>query len=107
MIINTQLSEKLEVINSLYQKGYYSELIERSLSKIIELERSQAIKQASELQEKLQKYEAKYQRTSDDFYQQFMAGELGDSIDFTEWSIFYDMWQSVQSRLSVLQPLEN
>jgi hypothetical protein len=42
---------------------------------------------------------------SNTFYQQFKAGELGDSMDFFEWSAFYDMWQSVQTRLGVLQPI--
>ena len=107
MTTNTQFLEQLGVLNSLYQKGYHSELIERSLAKIIDLERSHAMKQATELQAKLQAYETQYQMSSNRFYEQFIAGELGDSMDFVEWSAFYDMWQSVQARLSVLQTLEN
>jgi hypothetical protein len=28
---------------------------------------------------------------------------MGDAIEVVEWSIFYDMWESVRSRLEVLE----
>lgn len=99
----TQIIDKLQIIQNLCQSGYQSNLIQNTLSKIIDLEKKQALQEASDLQQKLEKYENKYQLSSTNFYQQFMAGELDDSMDFTEWSIFYDMWQSVQNRLDLLQ----
>ncbi len=99
--------DQLQVLNTLYESGYHSDLMERSLAKIIELERTHAIQQASELQGKLQVYEVQYDMPSDIFYQQFNLGELGDSIDFVEWSAFYDMWQAVQMRLGVLQSIDS
>lgn len=107
MPAQSRFLDQLQVLNALYQRGYHSDLMERSLAKIIELERSQALQQAAELQAKLQAYETQYRLPSDTFYQQFNAGELGDSIDFFEWSAFYDLWQSVQTRLSVLQSIGN
>ncbi|MBD2233601.1 hypothetical protein [Phormidium tenue] len=105
MPAQSRFLDQLQVLNSLYQRGYHSDLIERSLAKIIELEHGQALQQASDIQAKLQVYETQYQMPSDAFYQQFNAGELGDSIDFFEWSAFYEMWQSVQARLGVLQSI--
>jgi hypothetical protein len=37
--------------------------------------------------------------SSDDFYQKFRTGELGDDIDFFEWSVFYEMWLSAQQKI--------
>ncbi|MGB3202046.1 MAG: hypothetical protein WBA99_14175 [Nodosilinea sp.] len=105
MTTQSHFLEQLQVLNTLYQRGYHSDLMERSLTKIIELERSNALQQASNLQAKLQAYETQYQMPSDTFYQQFTAGELGDSMDFFEWGSFYDMWQAVQTRLGVLQSI--
>ena len=34
--------------------------------------------------------------TSDEFYRRFRAGTLGDSIDFVEWSIFWEMYQATE-----------
>jgi len=47
-----------------------------------------------ELENRLQAFEAQYQMRSDNFYQRFRAGELGDSMDFFEWSVFYEMWKA-------------
>lgn len=99
-----QISEPLQILDSLYLKGYRSSLIDRALTKIIELERVNTLKQASELQSKLQTYELQYQMPSEIFYQRFSEGSLGDEIDYFEWGVIYELWQSVQERLQVLQP---
>ncbi len=99
-----QIPEPLKILDSLYLKGYRSSLIDRSLTKIIELEKANTIKQASELQSKLQAYELQYQMPSEIFYQRFSAGSLGDEMDYFEWDVIYELWQSVQERLQVLQP---
>ncbi|MGL4378425.1 MAG: hypothetical protein ACRCT1_18445 [Microcoleaceae cyanobacterium] len=55
--------------------------------------------QISDLEKHLKIYETQYQMSSDDFYQKFRTGELGDDIDFFEWSVFYEMWLSAQQEL--------
>ena len=47
--------------------------------------------QAAELQTDLQQFETHYEMSSAKFYQKFRAGELGDDINFVEWSSFYQM----------------
>lgn len=54
-----------------------------------------------ELKNRLQAFEAQYQMRSDDFYQRFRAGELGDSMDFFEWSVFYEMWKAGEPELKL------
>ncbi len=100
----SQTFEPLQILDLLYRNGYRSNLIDRSLNKIIELERANNLKQASELQAKLEAYEFQYQMSSDIFFQRFCEGSLGDDIDYFEWSVFYELWQSIQERLQVLQP---
>ena len=78
-------------------------LLWRSRQNIIELKRANNLKQASALQTKLQAYELQYQMSSDIFYQKFSEGSLGDDMDYFEWSVFYELWQSVQERLQGLQ----
>ena len=38
--------------------------------------------QAAELETDLRQFETQYEMSSAEFYQKFMAGELGDDIDF-------------------------
>ena len=78
-------------------------MIDRSLDKIIALERAAAARELADLQERLQAFETRYQMPSEEFYRRFRAGELGDAMDVVEWSIFYEMWESVRARLAIIE----
>ena len=53
--------------------------------------------QIADLEHRLKSFEEKYQMLSENFYQHFQAGELGDSIDFFEWNTYYEMLNAHQS----------
>jgi len=78
-------------------------VIDRSLDKLIALERAAAQRELADLQERLRAFETCYQMPSEEFYRRFRAGELGDVMDVIEWSIFYEMWESVRARLKRLE----
>ena len=103
MATNDQTLEKLQYLETLYRQGYRSEVIDRSLDKIIALERAAARREYADLRERLQAFETRYQMSSEDFYRRFRTGEMGDPMDVVEWSIFYEMWESVRARLAILE----
>jgi len=94
--------DRLHHLEALYRHGYRSEVIDRSLGKILALERTTATRQFGELEGRLRELEVEYQMSSNDFYRRFRAGELGDAIDFVEWSAFYEMRETVRKGLEVL-----
>ena len=103
MATNGKTIDRLQYLELLYRQGYRSDVIDRSLDKIIALERATAQRDLADLQERLQAFETCYQMPSEEFYRRFRAGELGDAMDVVEWSIFDEMWQSVQARLERLE----
>jgi len=100
MTIQSSTLDKLSVLETLYRRGYQSSVIDRTLDKLVDLERDRTQHELVELGARLKQFEAEYQMSSEDFYRRYEAGELGDSADFMEWSSFYDMSQSVKQRLS-------
>ena len=56
--------------------------------------------QIADLESCIKRFEEKYQIASQEFYQQFQAGELGDSADFFEWNTYYEMLNSAYKRAS-------
>ena len=70
--------------------------------KLISLEARQRRAELQRLAAHLAAYEQQYHMASDDFYQRFRRGELGDDMDLVEWSIFWDMRQMVAQRLNGL-----
>ena len=56
-----------------------------------------------DLENRLKNFESQYQMSSKTFYQRFRAGELGDAMDFFEWSVFYEMWSTAQNQSELIE----
>lgn len=94
--MNTKLIESLaEMILSLSEeeRHFLDTKIKASASSTV----SQSIQpELLDLENRLKNFESQYQMSSDEFYQRFRTGELGDEIDFFEWSVFYEMWKTAK-----------
>lgn len=64
---------KGQYLERLYRQGYRSEVIDRSLNKIIALECAAARHELADRQERLRAFETRYQMSSEDFYRRFRA----------------------------------
>jgi len=95
--------EQLKHLMALYRRGYQSDVVDRSVDKLIALERASVQRELADLEARLQAFEAQYEMSSEDFYRRFRSGELGDSADMVEWSVFYEMLESVRESLQVLE----
>ncbi len=63
------------------------------------VQKTSVSQQVIDLEHRLKRFEEKYHMSSEDFYQQFQSGELGDSMDFFEWNTYYEMWNSAQVKV--------
>jgi hypothetical protein len=104
MASSQQTLADLQNLTTLYRQGHHSPVIERTVEKMVAFERDRARQEAAELDTKLQAYEQRHQMNSEDFYSRFRAGELGDDMDWVEWSVFYEMRANVRRRLILLEP---
>lgn len=93
----------LQYLVTLYRQGHRNPVIDLAVEKLVALERQQTRRKAAELQARLTACERQYQMTSDDFYRRFRAGELGDTMEMMEWSVFYEMWVATRQRLTLLE----
>jgi len=94
--------DKLRSLEQLYRQGFRSEVIDRAIDKLLAAETEQALAERRDLEARLSAYEEQYGMTSEEFYRRFRVGELGDAMDFVEWSVFYEMSQAILQRLEVL-----
>ena len=93
---------KLQGLEQLYRQGFRSEVIDRAVDKLLTMEIERAYVERRDLDARLADYEKRYHMSSEEFYRRFRAGELGDGMDFVEWSVFYDMHQATLERLKML-----
>ncbi|GEM_PF-343330 len=60
-------------------------------------------KQLTEYEAKLKQFEAQYGMSSAEFYQKFEAGELGDAMDFFDWSGLVEFQKYTQDKIGKLE----
>jgi len=99
----TSTLDKLHRLELLYRQDYQSDVVDRTLDKIIALENAQTRQELSAIEVRLEAFEREYQMSSAGLHKRFDAGELGDAADFFEWNAFYDMAQSLRQRLQKLE----
>ena len=73
-----------------------------SIDKLLDRETSRLISQKARLEQQLADFERRYSLSSEEFYEKFERGELGDAMDFVEWSATYEMAANLRHRLSIL-----
>lgn len=102
MKAKTLTAERLHALAELYQQGQVSELIERTLEKLLRQEAEECQAQVRQLQADLAEFEQKYHRSSTEFYQQFQAGQTSDEMDYVEWASLIQMANNLAKRLRLL-----
>lgn len=102
METHTLTAERLHALATLYEQGPVSDLMERTLAKLLRHEADACQAQLRQLRADLAAFEQKYQRSSTEFYQQFQAGQIGDAMDYVEWASLVQMMDNLTKRLRLL-----
>ena len=102
MPAHTSTAERLHALAELYEQGQASDLMDRTLDKLLhhEAEQSQAL--LNQLETDLAEFEGRYNLSSPEFYRQFQAGQMGDDMDYVEWASLVQMAENLKKRLHLL-----
>jgi hypothetical protein len=86
----------------LYELGQASDFMDRVLDKVFAQEAVDTRNAIARLESDIANYETLYSLSSETFFRQFKAGELGDKMDFIEWSSLVMMRDDLYNRLQAL-----
>lgn len=95
-------AQRLQALAELYRLGQVSEVMDRTLEKLLAYEAELCQTQLNQLQTDLAAFEQQYQLSSDEFYRRFQAGQTDDSMDFVEWASLVQMAHNLKQRLKLL-----
>ena len=98
-----QAVEDIERLSEFYEAGYHDAFLDNAVRKIIERQIARDEADLAGIEHDLAEYEARYGMTSDDFWRQYQAGQLEDSAEFMEWSVFCKMRQRLIAHLQILR----
>jgi len=96
------VATQLQKLASLYQHQQASEVMTRTLDKLLDYEAELSRKQLRQLQADMHQFEHTYGFSSAEFYQQFQAGETDDRMDYVEWAALVQMAHNLEVRLNLL-----
>lgn len=91
--------EKVEILQSVGAEG----LADQALTKVIQVEIDRLKREQQRLKTDLVKFESTYQMTSEACQQKFEEGELGDAVEFFEWTSVYSIYQRNEHMLRLLE----
>lgn len=94
--------EILQNIGKIFERGLQDEYLSRSIKKIAEHEKGKISQEIQLLKKDLARFEMDYKMSSDDFYDRFEKGELGDKEDYFEWSAIFQMYKRSMERFKIL-----
>lgn len=77
--------------------------LDRMLDKLLHVVHGQHREKLDHLDHLLCQFEARYQMGSEEFQRQFEAGQLGDDMDFFEWSGLIELREQVRCKLERLE----
>ena len=99
---NTTVAQRLSQLALLYTKGQASDLMDRTLGKLLAYETDTSRAQLDQLRTDLSEFEARYGMASAEFYRRYQAGQTDDRMDFVEWASLVQMAGNLEQRLRVL-----
>ena len=107
-IIQTQPSSRitvrrLEPLTEVYRNNQASDLMNRTLQKLLKYETESSYQQLSQLEQDLASYEKQYGMISDEFFRRYQQGQTDDRMDYVEWASLIQMAQRLKTRLALLK----
>ena len=90
-----------------YLGSYSSEVdpvIEMAVNKLLSRELERVRQLTRRLSMQLMKFEEQYALQSGEFHKRYEHGEMGDSMDFVEWSATVEMLANAKKQMAFLEP---
>ena len=95
-------AQRLSTLAQLYQQGQTSQLMDRTLDKLLTHEAEQAQRQLETLDADLASFEQQYAMTSTEFFRRYQDGQTDDRMDYVEWASLVRMRGNLLRRLQLL-----
>jgi len=92
------LKQKFDLLQTLMDESHIHLIIDKILKEI----KDQHIKNLEKYNNDLKKFESIYGMKSSNFYEKFEDGQLGDNIDFFEWSGLMELRKDLINKLKVM-----
>ena len=102
VVSKNKVAKQLQKLASLYQYQQASEVMTRTLDKLLDYEAELSREQLRQLQTDMHQFERTYDLSSAEFYQRYQAGETDDRMDYVEWAALVQMAHNLETKIDLL-----
>ena len=95
-------AERLDRLAQLERMGLTSSLVAVTIDKLYDHEITEARNKLASFEAELAEFETQYEMPSAEFFQRFQSGQMGDEMDFFDWSALVQMINNLRRRLDLL-----
>ncbi len=95
-VINSQLSHGLE-----FEKKY----IESTINKMLKVELGMVKREIMHVKNSLTDFEKRHKMSSEEFYDKFNTGKLGDGREYIKWYAYKDTSNKLMERLKEIEKI--
>lgn len=95
-------AQRLATLALLYQQGQTSQLMDRTIEKLLAHEAEEVRSQLTALRADLTVFEQQYEMDTTEFFRRYQAGNTDDRMDFVEWASLVHMRDNLLRRLELL-----
>jgi hypothetical protein len=88
-------------------QGHSDPTLDSVMNKLLERKRAELSQQCDTMRIELDTFESQHRMPSTEFFGKFEQGELGDAMDFLEWSATWQMYNNALRCLKVLSDPAN
>lgn len=81
-------------------------LVVNTMHKLAQIEAAKCLRRMTRLQAELGQYETHFALTSEDAWQQYQAGALGDDFEVMEWMALFENFRALQEYYGRLNSLQ-
>ncbi len=93
-------------LNLLQEAIEEDEALGKVLDKFLKVVLAQHQARLGKYKMNLKQFEARYGMLSEEFYQKFEQGQLGDDMDFFEWAGLFELFQELRKKIEHLELAE-
>ena len=100
MNITVMSSEYVKAINPRLSHGldFENKYIESTINKMLKVELGMVKRELKQVKNSLADFEKRHKMSSDDFYEKFNAGKLGDDREYIKWYSYKDTFNKLVER---------
>jgi hypothetical protein len=77
-------------------------VLDTTIDKLLAREQARILELKTRLSKQCTWFEQSYALSSEDFYKQYEAGQMGDETDYVEWAATLEMLANLDKRLALL-----